>query len=202
MLFWEEWKADPDAGRDELGPPWSKFRLWFPTWLIGEDFVRNKRGTFEEKVVARMSKLSKMTDEECAAVRSEVSRGFKRPFSSDEAVASMHRSLPAQALTMEGSDDTRQARSSGDIVREVVESCGLISPSVKVQPPSKDTVFDAAAPSLQTTLASQTDIKLARSESWRSLRADVTKKKISWRSHARKQSWPCRRPAPKKTTTC
>lgn len=115
MIVWKEFKDDPDVNRDEKGPAWSKMRLWFPSFLFGEDRVEDRKGVFEQKMVARMSKAGKMTEEEISSVKSELSKGFKRPFTSNDAVATMHTALPSNSMTAEGDERERDTTSSLDV---------------------------------------------------------------------------------------
>lgn len=94
-LCWGQYLADGDVGRDDNGPPWSKTRLFLPSWLFGEDRVERTR-------CSRMSKMAKMSEEEVTAVRSELARGFKRRFTCDSSVETMHQALMPDSWTLEG----------------------------------------------------------------------------------------------------
>ena len=101
LEVWNEHKADPDVPRDELGPRHSKLRLHLPYSLFGEDRQEDKKGIYEDRSLQRSNKASKMSDDEVNVFKGEIARGFKRPFSNTEAMATMHGALGASSVTLE-----------------------------------------------------------------------------------------------------
>ena len=115
-VAWKEFEDDHDTERDNLGPSWSKLRLWLHLSLFGEDRKEDRKGTFEEKSITRMNKAGKMSEEEVALVKKEMAKGFQRPFDSDATVQSMHTALGSDALTMVGDHKARESATSLDLL--------------------------------------------------------------------------------------
>ena len=172
LEFWNEYKSDPDVKRDEQGPRHSKLRLHLPYSLFGEDRQEDKKGIYEDRSLQRSNKASKMSEDEVHGFRSEVARGFKRPFSNTEAVATMHGALGASSVTLEDGEGPA-VMSSLDLLQMHGKSCMPDCDEKNMN----DT--DASNPSKKgrtdTVCSSPSDVKDARSSAHRRQSAELSK---------------------------
>eukprot|EP00959_Pyramimonas_sp_CCMP1952_P055459 1159205-Pyramimonas_sp.AAC.1 len=127
--YWEEQKADPDVGRDEDGPSWSKQRLWLPKNLFGQDSLDDRQGKCEDKGLNHSTKSNCKIDQETInQMRAEASRGFKRPFSATASLSGeMHRPLTSDAVTIPASaTDQKDSFGVMEALRSTAGSAGLL----------------------------------------------------------------------------
>lgn len=91
--------------RDMGGPPESPLRLAVPSWMTGEDSNEGRKGTFEQKVMNKMSKMASALSEEMQQqMINETRLGFTQPVAP---VVDLHRPLPMGALTSERQDELK-----------------------------------------------------------------------------------------------
>ena len=182
---WKEYEADPDIGRDQGGPKWSKLRLFLPGALFGEDRVENRKGIFEEKSLTHMTKPGKMTEAEASAIRDETTKGFKRPFSYKDAVDTMHIALGQNAVTSPMDDKERGNVDMLSLLRGA--AAGLTGEADMLSKKAKHAPFDSPSagrsgmdredPSSASKGKAVVDIKNERNNAWHNVTREKEKLK-------------------------
>jgi hypothetical protein len=172
--LWEELKNDPSVDRDEKGPAWSRLRLHVPGNLLGTDREEHRKGVTERKVLSQQSKPGALGDAEIEALQTEMKKGFKRPFSGNDAIASMHSTLAPGSMTIAGGEDAQKKSTTSSVLMDAVQE----SMSSATAPAPAAVSGGGGAPvagALVRMSASPQDIRLDRDKTRRTLTNDLEK---------------------------
>ena len=73
---WERLSSDQANIADEDGPPWSRLRVFVPTWMFCTETDKEQLETFQEKALTTSTGSKHMNADEIAAYRAELGKGF------------------------------------------------------------------------------------------------------------------------------
>ena len=179
LSLWEELKADPDIGRDEGGPKWRRLRLFVPSNMMGGvDRIESRKGKAEEKILSRQSKAAALNKDEVDTLRTEMAKGFKRPFSCEAEMDTMHSAMPAGSTSAAGGESEKMKTSSSSLMMSTLADANLgaqqqgsqpaAQPAAKVEGGDDGNFPKGKCKGTKAIAGSPADIRIDRETAWRS----------------------------------
>ena len=168
LSLWEELKADPDIGRDEGGP----------NMMGGADRIENRKGKAEEKILSRQSKAAALNEDGVDTFRTEMAKGFKRPFSCEAEMDTMHSAMPAGSMSAAGGESEKMKTSSSSLRMSTLADANLgaqqqgsqpaAQPAAKVGVGDDGNFPKGKGKGTKAIAGSPADIRIDRETAWRS----------------------------------
>ena len=76
LAEWKRISEDPANVADQAGPAWSQLRIFTPAWLFCTETDHDITEKFQEKALNTAGKGQAMSNEQRAAYRAELGKGF------------------------------------------------------------------------------------------------------------------------------
>ena len=173
--LWEELKNDPSVDRDEKGPAWSRLRLHVPGNLLGTDREEHRKGVTERKTLSQQSKPGALGEAEIEVLQTEMKKGFKRPFSGNDAIASMHSTLAPGSMTIAGGEDAQKKSTSSSLLMDALQESMSSATAPAPAAVSGGGGAPVAGAPVKISGSPPADIRLDRDKTRRTLTNDLEK---------------------------